>query len=251
MRQAQLRAKALAQRPAGDLAPQPAAPRALGRHRADPSGDGAAPGGAGLSGRAAAGAAQPGRGAVALPHPGRDEPRLSVHRPDRGGKGHRGADRRGAGGRGGADGGGRGPLRAPLSRAHPQLRFTGWLDRAGMLAEAQQARAVVMPSRYPEPFGLVAAEAVLSGLPVILSEPALLAPEIAAQGLGWACDTRDPAAFAALLRLVADLPPAALRQVSEAGFGARAGLCLTTDAWCDGLLELYAGVTGSLAAGPG
>ncbi|ETD90725.1 glycosyltransferase [Rhodobacter capsulatus] len=146
---------------------------------------------------------------------------------------------------------GEGPLRGPLSRAHPQLRFTGWLDRAGMLAEAQQARAVVMPSRYPEPFGLVAAEAVLSGLPVILSEPALLAPEIAAQGLGWACDTRDPAAFAALLRQVADLPPAALRQVSEAGFGARAGLCLTTDAWCDGLLELYAGVTGSLAAGPG
>lgn len=138
---------------------------------------------------------------------------------------------------------GEGPLREPLALAHPQVRFTGWLDRAGMLAEAQGARAVVMPSRYPEPFGLVAAEASLSGLPVIVSETALLGPEIAAQGLGWSCDTRDPARFAALLRSVAALAAPDLRRISETGFSAAAGLSLTPEAWIARLLDLYAGVT--------
>ncbi len=138
---------------------------------------------------------------------------------------------------------GEGPLREPLAAKHPEVRFTGWLDRAGMLAEARGARALVMPSRYPEPFGLVAAEASLAGLPVIVSSSALLGAEIARHRIGWTCDTRDPEAFAALLRKVAETPDKTIQAMSEKGFSGEASLCLTTDAWIDAQLDLYDRVT--------
>lgn len=44
-----------------------------------------------------------------------------------------------------------------------------------------------MASRYPEPFGLVAAEASMSGLPVILSDTAFLAEEVEKLGSVFRC----------------------------------------------------------------
>ena len=41
-----------------------------------------------------------------------------------------------------------------------------------------------MPSKYPEPFGLVAAEAICSGIPVIVNDSAFLAEEIQSLDLG-------------------------------------------------------------------
>jgi glycosyltransferase involved in cell wall biosynthesis len=134
---------------------------------------------------------------------------------------------------------GDGPLRAPLAQAHPEVRFAGWQDRAGLLAAAREARALVMPSRYPEPFGLVAAEAALSGLPVLLSETALLAPECVAGGFGWSCDTRDPGAFAAVLRQIAQTPTAEIAAMSRRARDGASALCQTPDAWIDAQLALY------------
>lgn len=142
---------------------------------------------------------------------------------------------------------GDGPLREPLAAAHPGVRFTGWLDHAAILDEARQARALVMPSRYPEPFGLVAAEASLSGLPVILAETALLAEEIVAHRAGWACDTRDASAFAALLSVVAAMPSETIAQISVNGFSGVAGLCNTPEKWIDAQLELYDVATSAVA----
>ncbi|MCA0994794.1 glycosyltransferase [Alloyangia pacifica] len=138
---------------------------------------------------------------------------------------------------------GEGPLREPLAARHPEVRFTGWLDRDGMLDEARQARALVMPSRYPEPFGLVAAEASLSGLPVIVSDSALLGPEIADGGLGWQCNTFDPDAFAALLAKVAAMPDAQIADISRRGASGAARLCSSPDEWIDAMLDLYARAT--------
>ena len=45
--------------------------------------------------------------------------------------------------------------------------FTGWLDRAGLAAVFHQASMVVIPSVWPEPFGLVGLEAGAMGLPAI------------------------------------------------------------------------------------
>ncbi|KIT16294.1 glycosyltransferase family 4 protein [Jannaschia aquimarina] len=134
---------------------------------------------------------------------------------------------------------GEGPLREALARRYPKVRFTGWLDRDAIAHEMAQARALVMPSRYPEPFGLVAAEASLSGLPVILSRTALLGPEMEAAGLGFTCDTRNPAAFAASLRKVADMDASEIRTMSETGARGAHGLCTTPDQWIDAQIELY------------
>lgn len=143
---------------------------------------------------------------------------------------------------------GEGPLREPLAARYPGIRFTGWLERDAILREARTARALVMPSRYPEPFGLVAAEASLSGLPVILSESALLADEIDRGGIGWACDTRNPEAFSGLLKRVAALPDAQLAEMSRRGHAGTAGLSMTPDAWIDAQLALYARATGARPA---
>lgn len=134
---------------------------------------------------------------------------------------------------------GDGPLREPLAAKHPEIRFTGWLDRPQMLVEARQARALAMPSRYPEPFGLVAAEASLSGLPVIVSDSALLAKEIVENRIGWSCDTRNPDSFAGLLREVADAPAETIAAMSVAGASGTAGLCNTSESWIDAQLALY------------
>lgn len=134
---------------------------------------------------------------------------------------------------------GEGPLKDSLAAAHPEVQFTGWLDRTGILKHLNEARCLVMPSRYPEPFGLVIAEASLSGLPVILSDTALLAPEVAQKQVGWACDTRKPDEFAQLLEQVDALPAKQIKQISMRGFSAEAGLCSTPQDWIDGMLALY------------
>lgn len=52
------------------------------------------------------------------------------------------------------------------------------------------ALAVLMPTRYPEPFGYVAIEAMLSGTPVIASDWGAF-PEIIQNGVtGWCCNTQ-------------------------------------------------------------
>ena len=46
----------------------------------------------------------------------------------------------------------------------------GWLDRERLAALYRRARAVVMPSRWQEPFGIVGLEAMAFGVPVVAWE---------------------------------------------------------------------------------
>lgn len=50
-----------------------------------------------------------------------------------------------------------------------RVRFTGWLDPEDLAAELAGASVVVVPSLWPEPFGLVGIEALALGRPVIAS----------------------------------------------------------------------------------
>lgn len=135
---------------------------------------------------------------------------------------------------------GDGVLRNRLVAEYPEVRFMGgWLERADVASEMARARALVMPSLYPEPFGLVAAEASLSGLPVIASQSAFLAPEIKAAGLGETVDVTDRAAFADILRRFAHAPPSVIEAMSRAGSANEAGLCTTPEGWIDGILDYY------------
>jgi glycosyltransferase involved in cell wall biosynthesis len=50
-----------------------------------------------------------------------------------------------------------------------RIRFTGWLGAEALARELADASVVVMPSLWPEPFGLVGIEALAAGRPVIAS----------------------------------------------------------------------------------
>jgi glycosyltransferase involved in cell wall biosynthesis len=50
---------------------------------------------------------------------------------------------------------GSGPLEGKLAGTYPEVEFAGWKSANDMPALVRDARALVMPSRYREPFGLV------------------------------------------------------------------------------------------------
>jgi glycosyltransferase involved in cell wall biosynthesis len=70
---------------------------------------------------------------------------------------------------------GRGPLLPALERFADELgiaanlTFTGWLDPPQLEEQFVDAWALVVPSLWAEPFGLIAVEAVVHGVPVIAS----------------------------------------------------------------------------------
>lgn len=132
---------------------------------------------------------------------------------------------------------GDGPMRASLERDYPEVIFSGRRPWAEIGPLARRARALLMPSRYPEPYGLVAAEALWSGLPVIAAETAFLAPDIVAAGAGLACDPRDAAALGAAMRRLMDDDLAWAMSVNA--FENTAGIGLTEDAWVSALVAAY------------
>lgn len=145
---------------------------------------------------------------------------------------------------------GDGPLRPELERRHPGIRLTGWIDRARIGHHLADARALVSPSRHREPFGLVIAEASLSGLPVVVSDTALVAPEIAAAGLGIAVSPGRSDSLALALVRLRDMPRPDLRAISLRGFSGEAGLAVTPEAWLGELLALYRGLLAQQPADP-
>jgi glycosyltransferase involved in cell wall biosynthesis len=135
---------------------------------------------------------------------------------------------------------GAGALSEPLARSHPGLRIHGWQARDRIAELAADARAVVLPTRCRETFGIVALEALMSGIPVIVSHNSPFAGEIATRQFGLACDPGNEAALAGALRTVLgdDL---LVRTMSERAFAEARQLAPTPAQWCDSLLALYRG----------
>jgi glycosyltransferase involved in cell wall biosynthesis len=71
---------------------------------------------------------------------------------------------------------GTGPLRAELEaqaaaeKDGPPIEVLGWVERGRLSALYQRARAVLFPSRWQEPFGIVGIEALSFGVPVVAWE---------------------------------------------------------------------------------
>ena len=134
---------------------------------------------------------------------------------------------------------GDGPMMPALRAAYPEVTFCGRLAPEEVARRVRSARALLMPSRYPEPYGLVAAEAMWSGLPVIASRSALLAEDIVGSGAGEVCDPTDEIAFAgAIARIAQD--DDATRAMSLAGHSATRHVGLSPDAWATRLIAVFA-----------
>ncbi|WP_158228571.1 glycosyltransferase family 4 protein [Sinorhizobium fredii] len=134
---------------------------------------------------------------------------------------------------------GDGPLRPRLSSAFPDVQFLGWNSRERIADLLADARALVMPSRYPEPYGLVVAEASQSGLPIVLSASAFLAQEVVDKGIGFSCNTQDADALSALFARLDGMSSDEIRVMSERAFSNVAHLSNTPDRWADELLAIY------------
>jgi glycosyltransferase involved in cell wall biosynthesis len=70
---------------------------------------------------------------------------------------------------------GTGPLRAELTAQAgrgegPELEVLGWVDRDRLSGLYRRALALLLPSRWQEPFGIVGLEALSFGVPVVAWE---------------------------------------------------------------------------------
>ena len=128
-----------------------------------------------------------------------------------------------------------------VRRLNADAVFLGRLDRSGVAKALARARIAVMPSRWSEPFGLVALEAIGSGVPVIVSDRALVAGEIEHAGLGIALDTANVEDFAIALQDLHDDRDRILG-MSRAGHERYLELCNTEAAWVEKILGHYVDV---------
>jgi glycosyltransferase involved in cell wall biosynthesis/O-antigen/teichoic acid export membrane protein len=106
---------------------------------------------------------------------------------------------------------GDGPLLPALRRRVAELgvghavELTGWLDAPQIAARIAGADVVVVPSVWPEGFGLTCLEALTAGRAVIASDVGALAELIAPERTGLLVPPGDPAALAgAMGRLLGD-----------------------------------------------
>lgn len=105
---------------------------------------------------------------------------------------------------------GRGTQRAELEQLAGQLGvedaviFLGWQDPPAIERELAAAWALVAPSRWPEPFGLVALEAILRGVPAVVPDLGGFAETVEHRVTGLKYDPDDVSALAAALIGVTD-----------------------------------------------
>jgi glycogen(starch) synthase len=115
---------------------------------------------------------------------------------------------------------GDGPERDALQRRARHLglgdsvTFTGWVGRDDLYDLIGRSSVVLMPSRFREPFGMVAVEAALVGRPIIASRVGGL-PEVVIDGeTGILVDRDDPPELARrLVEIVSD--PALASRIGE------------------------------------
>lgn len=102
---------------------------------------------------------------------------------------------------------GEGPVKEELMEKvlsngmHDHVHFTGFVDEASLVSLYKSSDVFVLPSLY-EPFGIVALEAMASGVPVVVSDVGGLS-EIVENGLnGLKVPAADSKSLAAALQLV-------------------------------------------------
>ncbi len=103
-------------------------------------------------------------------------------------------------------------VEAALGALGSRVSYLGWVDPAAFFAQVDLA---VFPSVWPEPFGLVAAEAMAAGVPFIVSDAGAL-PEVAGADYPWVCRASDPDHLADLIVQVLASPQRAASVAASA-----------------------------------
>lgn len=134
---------------------------------------------------------------------------------------------------------GRGPLLEEMQAALPHCYVPGWLDDSEVGRLAADSRFFVMPSRMPEPYGLVAAEAVMSGIPVIVSSNALIAEEVVRNDAGLVFESGNADSLAETIALMDN--DVLVRHLSEGAYEYGKRIAPSDDEWRRRILDIYRG----------
>jgi glycosyltransferase involved in cell wall biosynthesis len=135
---------------------------------------------------------------------------------------------------------GEGPLRASLTKRYVNVAFKGWLSPIGVAREIDRAIALILPSIYLEAFGLVVAEALSRGIPVIVSDRAGASSLVSSGHNGYVVDMNDPQQLIDACALLMDKPRAA--EMSMNAYKTYWLSPLTTRAYIEGLMNIFAGI---------
>lgn len=136
---------------------------------------------------------------------------------------------------------GDGPRAAWVREQLPFARHLGFLKRQVLADLYADADLFVFPSRT-ETCGLVALEAMASGLPVVTADEGGVLENVRPGQNGLACPAGDAEAFSeAIVRLAADAP----QRATLAGGALRFAAARSWEAELDALVPLYAGAVGA------
>ncbi len=91
------------------------------------------------------------------------------------------------------------------------VAFAGWVEPGAVYELVSQSTVMLVPSRWREPFGIVAIEAALMARPVIAARTGGLAEVVIDAKTGFLVDKEDPQALADRLREVLSQPELAAR----------------------------------------
>lgn len=131
---------------------------------------------------------------------------------------------------------GDGERREAVRALNPDAELLGWLSQDELLAQMKRARCLVFPSLWYETYGLVVAEALRCGIPVLVSS-STVAADLVRDGVGgFHLRPGDPVAWAARMQHLAsdDL----VRKLSENSF-ARGASLMDHSEHTEGLLRIY------------
>ena len=133
---------------------------------------------------------------------------------------------------------GSGELEQDAPHRFPHARLTGWLKPEEIAGYARHARALIVPSRVTEPFGLVILEAAMSGLPVIVSDSAYLSRDVEQMGFGRRFSVNDPRRLVDLIQMLAH-DDGIVKEMSQRAFETASSLCHTTATWTEANLDVF------------
>jgi glycosyltransferase involved in cell wall biosynthesis len=117
------------------------------------------------------------------------------------------------------DGMAAGKLRADAARRgiSGRITFAGWLNGRALEAEFEAASVVAVPSRWPEPFGIVGIEAMAHRRPVVAFRVGGIPDWLADETTGFAVTPFDTAAFGERLQWLF-AHPADAASMGQAGY---------------------------------